>query len=55
MSAYAPWLIVAAIAFIAGVLYLLDAEQRRLDAVMDEEFRKDALRQIEENNLTQKD
>lgn len=55
MSAYAPWLIVAAIAFVAALGYMLITENNKLDAVLDEAFRQDALIQIEENNLTPKE
>lgn len=40
MSDYAPWLILAAIAFVAGVAYLLITEQTRLDGVIQREIEK---------------
>ena len=40
MSAYAPWLIVAAIAFVAGLGYLLITERNKLDTVLKDAFDK---------------
>lgn len=40
MSAYAPWLIVAAVAFVAALGYLLITERNRLDAAVKDAFDK---------------
>lgn len=40
MSAYAPWLIVAAIAFVAGLGYLLITASNQIDAALKDAFDK---------------
>lgn len=40
MSAYAPWLIVAAVAFVAGLGYLLITASNKLDTALKDAFAK---------------